>query len=136
MLRDAVPLPVFCLAEAPPPLHHLVLSAIAAVEPELHKELLRNVLVTGGLACLPGLPERFEEELRVAATRSVVPSIAGQAHRLAVLCGSLHERRNGVWLGASVLGSMTSHTDVWMSRAEYDEHGAALIGRKGMQHTW
>ena len=40
-----------------------------------------------------------------------------------------------VWLGASILGSMGVHHEIWMSRAEYDEHGAQLITRKGMQFT-
>ena len=43
------------------------MSALTSVEAELHKELLRNVILTGGVACLPGLPERFDEELRTAA---------------------------------------------------------------------
>ena len=41
-------------------------------------------------------------------------------------------------LGGSILGSMGTHTQTWMSRTEYDDHGAALIHRKGMdtQEFW
>ena len=112
------------------------LGAIQAAEPETHKELLRHVVVTGGLACMPGLAERFEDELRVAAASSLVPTIAQLAHRVSVTSGAAHDRRHGVWLGASILGSLSSHHELWMSRAEYLEHGPSLIGRKGMQYAW
>jgi actin-related protein len=120
----------------PPPLHGLVLGAIGAAEAELHKELLRSVVVTGHVACLAGVAERFEHELAAATRAASTPSIAQQAHRLTIFIGSTHERRHGAWLGASILGSLTSHHEMWMSRAEYDEFGAALITRKGMQFAW
>ena len=59
------------------------------------------------------------------------PSISSQAHRLGLL-GAPHERLHAAWLGGSILASMGTHTQIWMSRAEYDDHGAGLIARKGM----
>jgi len=43
---------------------------------------------------------------------------------------NLVERRFSVWLGGSILGSLGSFHQMWMSKAEYDEHGPALIHRK------
>ena len=60
----------------------------------------------------------------ITAPPQAVASIAQQAHRLTIFIGSTHERRNGAWLGASILGSLGSHHEMWMSRAEYDEYGA------------
>ena len=117
------------------PLQALLLGAIERVEPDYHKELLRSVVVTGGVACLPGVPERLDAEIAAAARVSALPTIAQVAHRLTMYIGSTHERRVGPWLGASILGSLASHQELWMSRAEYDEHGAPLIGRKGMQYN-
>jgi actin-related protein 4 len=102
----------------------------------MHKELLRNVLLVGGLACLEGLPERLEGELLRAAQTSEVASIRNYSNKLGLLVGTTQERRHGAWMGASILGSMGSHHELWMSRAEYDEYGAQLIGRKGMQYAW
>ena len=110
----------------------LAMKSIGALDPELHKEQVRNIVVIGGLACLSGLPERLEQELMRAAQTSPVPSIAYQAHRLALLVGTAHDRSNGVWNGASMLGSMATHSEMWMSKAEYEEHGAPLISRKGV----
>ncbi len=119
------------------PIWHLTLASVLATEAEWHKELVRNVVLTGGASLLPGLPERLELELR-QAMRNVskvagheVPSISSQAHRLGLL-GAPHERLHAAWLGGSILASMGTHTQIWMSRAEYDDHGAGLIARKGM----
>jgi len=114
------------------PLDSLVLNAVAALEPEQHKELLRNVVLTGGASCLAGLPERLEAALRLKASHAKgMPSIANQANRITIHTAPLPERRNGAWLGGSILASMASHTEFWMSRAEYDEHGASLAAQKG-----
>jgi actin-related protein len=110
----------------------LAMRSINGLEPEMHKEAIRNVVVIGGLSCLAGLPERLEQELMRSASTSPVMSIAHQAHRLALLVGTTQDRRNGVWNGASMLGSMASHQEMWMSKAEYEEYGAPLISRKGM----
>jgi len=117
-------------------LQSLVLSTLSGMDPDYHKELIRNVVLTGGGSCLSGLPERFENELRVMARNSDALSISNQAHRLAVLSGTVSERKYGTWTGGSILGSMGSHTQLWMSRAEYDEHGAALISKKGLNYVW
>jgi actin-like protein 6A len=40
------------------------------------------------------------------------------------------ERRFSVWIGGSILGSLGSFQQLWMSKQEYDEMGAAGIQRK------
>ena len=96
---------------------------------------MRNMVLTGGGSCLPGVAERIEAELKLAARRMTsFPTITSQAHRIVLLSGNTPaERRHGAWLGGSILGSMRTQHEVWMSRAEYEEHGSALIHRKGMR---
>ena len=40
------------------------------------------------------------------------------------------ERRFAVWIGGSILASLGSFQQMWLSRAEYDEHGKSLIHRR------
>lgn len=40
------------------------------------------------------------------------------------------ERRFGSWIGGSILGSLASFQQLWMTRKEYEELGAAAIERK------
>ena len=96
---------------------------------------MRNMVLTGGGSCLAGVAERIEAELKVAARNvSLPPTITSQAHRIVLLSGNTpSERKHGAWLGGSILGSMRTQHELWMSRAEYEEQGSALIHRKGMR---
>ncbi len=40
------------------------------------------------------------------------------------------ERKYSVWIGGSILGSLTTFSEQWISRAEYDECGASIVHRK------
>ena len=114
------------------PLPALVLNAVNVADSDAHRELLRNVVLTGGGSCLPGLVERLEVELRTLALRCQgVPSILQYAGRVAVNAPPPAERRYGAWLGGSILASMSGNHALWMSKAEYDEFGASLLARKG-----
>ena len=75
-------------------------------------------------------------ELSRAMHASRAPTISQIAHRLAIYVGSATDRKNGPWLGSSILASLPSHHELWTARAEYDEHGANIVNRKGMQFGW
>ena len=47
-----------------------------------------------------------------------------------VMAPSAAERRFSVWIGGSILASLGTFQQMWMSKAEYEEHGANLILRK------
>ena len=74
--------------------------------------------------------------MRKAAATTSVASIANLAHRFTLLNASVPDRKHGVWLGGSILGSLSSHHEIWLSKAEYYEHGASIACRKGMQYAW
>ena len=40
------------------------------------------------------------------------------------------ERKYSVWIGGSILASLSTFTDMWITREEYDECGAAIVHRK------
>ena len=40
------------------------------------------------------------------------------------------DRATSAWLGGSIVASLGSFHDMWVSRAEYDEVGAAVVHRK------
>jgi actin-like protein 6A len=42
----------------------------------------------------------------------------------------LVERKFSVFIGGSILASLGSFQQMWMSKAEYEEQGAALIHRR------
>ena len=40
------------------------------------------------------------------------------------------ERKYSVWIGGSILSSLSSFSQMWISKAEYDESGPQIIHRK------
>lgn len=46
--------------------------------------------------------------------------------RVKVSSGKGEERSNASWIGGSILTSLGSFQQLWLSKAEYDEYGSTL----------
>ena len=125
MPMDLPPGSVADLLTASATMRGLPASAIEVVnhcDLDLRRELLSGVVLTGGGSLFGGLKERLERELSASAPAQLRCKVLASA--------STAERRYGVWLGGSILASLGSFQQLWMSKAEYEEHGAGLINRK------
>ena len=40
------------------------------------------------------------------------------------------ERKYSVWIGGSILASLHTFQQMWISKAEYDESGPSIVDRK------
>ena len=40
------------------------------------------------------------------------------------------EREHSVWIGGSILASLTTFQGMWVTKEEYDESGPSVVGRK------
>ena len=40
------------------------------------------------------------------------------------------ERKYSVWIGGSILGSLSTFSNMWISKQEYDESGPGIVHRK------
>ena len=96
-------------------------SAVMSCEPDVRRDLVGNIIFTGGASGLPGLLERL--------TREFVP-LAPVGTKPRWLSASREERALGTWLGGSILGSLSGFPELWFSKAEYAEHGAKMVHRK------
>ena len=66
-----------------------------------------------------GIAERLKQELEALAP-------AGSEIRIV----ATPDRKYAVWKGASTLASLSSFGSSWISKSEYDEHGASIVHRK------
>ena len=66
-----------------------------------------------------GLADRLKNEIEALAS-------AGAGIRII----ASHDRKYAVWKGASTLASLSSFGASWISRDEYEEHGAGIVHRK------
>ena len=99
-----------------------VMASLGSVDVDLRKELLASIVLTGGGSMLPNIRERLEREVSALA-----PGVA----KVKVISSLTSvERRFSTWIGGSILASLGSFQQMWMSKEEYEEHGASLIHRK------
>ena len=102
-------------------------------------QLLGNAILCGGGSCLPTsvlstatgvfygntMPERILQECEAISIHAHTPN-----WRVKVLSPGISERAICSWLGASILGSLGSFHDMWIPKAEDEEHGAAIVNMK------
>ncbi|KAK2976496.1 hypothetical protein RJ640_001041, partial [Escallonia rubra] len=102
-----------------------ILVRVLLLDLRLCSLLLRRTVLAklaGGTASMQQLKERLEKDLLEESP---------QAARVKVLAsGNATERRFSVWIGGSILASLGSFQQMWFSKSEYEEHGAAYIQRK------
>lgn len=83
--------------------------------------LLANVIVTGAGSLIEKLPERLQGDLQ-----SLYPN-----PRVRVIANSNSvERKYGAWIGGSVLGSLGTFHQMWISREEYKEYGPGIVEKR------
>ena len=96
-------------------------AALAAVDVDIRPHLLANVVVTGGTSLISGFTDRLSQEL--------IAAFPGTRVRIQAP-GNLAERRFGSWIGGSILASLGTFHQMWISKREYDEHGAGIIEKR------
>ncbi|KAN0064125.1 Actin-related protein 4 [Thecaphora frezii] len=99
-------------------LTQMVLNAVNASDVDSRPALFGNVVVVGAGSFLPGLTDRLSYELGVAAPNQKIKIHAP---------GNATERRHSSWLGGSILASLGTFHQLWISKQEYDEHGPAVV---------
>lgn len=102
-------------------LSQLLHSSISSVDPDIRAHLLNNVVLTGGSSLIPGLGDRLTNEIQTIAPGSKVRIYAP---------GNTVERKCGGWLGGSILSSLGTFHQMWVSRAEYNEVGANIVEKR------
>ena len=56
------------------------------------------------------------------------PALAPSTMKIKVVAPP--ERKYSVWIGGSILSSLSTFQSMWISKAEYDESGPAIVHRK------
>jgi actin-related protein 4 len=99
----------------------VIRRAVDAVDVDARPTLLNNVIITGAGSLIEKLPERIQSDLALKYPNPKVRVIANT---------STAERRFGSWIGGSVLGSLGTFHQMWISKQEYDEFGASIVDKR------
>ncbi|CDS35954.1 actin 6a [Echinococcus multilocularis] len=101
---------------------HIVSSSISLCDIDIRPNLYNNIVVVGGTSLIVGFTDRLQRDLGLKTPSSM---------RLKVnFPSSLMERRFSNWVGGSILGSLGTFQQMWISRHEYEEFGKSIIEKK------
>ena len=67
----------------------------------------------------PGLADRMQKEMTALAPGGMRVKIIAPP-----------ERKYSVWIGGSILASLSTFQQMWVSKQEYDESGPSIVHRK------
>lgn len=100
----------------------LVTTSVGMCDIDLRPALYGTVIVTGGNTLVTGLTDRLQLDL----SSRTPPNM-----RLKIIHTSQPaERRFGAWIGGSILASLGTFQQMWISKQEYEEVGKAQVDRK------
>jgi len=102
-----------------PGIHDTTFSSIMKCDVDIRKDLYNNVVLSGGTTMFAGIGERMTKELTALAPSTM---------RIKVIAPP--ERKYSVWIGGSILTSLSTFQQMWISKAEYDESGPGIVHRK------
>ncbi|XP_041478471.1 actin-like isoform X2 [Lytechinus variegatus] len=85
-------------------------------DPDTRRTLYENVIITGGNSMHRGFGERVKREL---VNRGV------PRETLKVICPP--ERRKSVWIGGSILASLSNYRGMWITKKDYQEYGPTVV---------
>jgi len=99
--------------------HKLTFQSIMKCDVDIRKDLYNNIVMSGGTTMFNGIAERMQKEIKALAPDSMTIKIIAPP-----------ERKYSVWIGGSILSSLSTFEEMWISKAEYDEAGPSIVHRK------
>ena len=94
-------------------------ESIMKSDVDIRRDLYKNIVLAGGNNMFRNIGVRLFEEVEELAPASTEVKI------LAPL-----ERKYSVWIGGSILSSMSTFQEMWISKDEYDDSGLSIVHRK------
>merc|ERR1711992_244184 len=100
-------------------IHDCTFQTIMKCDVDIRKDLYANIVLSGGTTMFPGIGERMTKELTALAPSTMKIKVVAPP-----------ERKFSVWIGGSILSSLSTFQQMWISKGEYDESGPTIVHRK------
>ncbi|KAF6122890.1 actin beta like 2 [Phyllostomus discolor] len=100
-------------------IHEAAFNSIMKCDVDIRKDLYANTVLSGGSTMFPGIADRMQREVAALAPGSMKIKIIAPP-----------ERKYSVWIGGSILASLSTFQQMWISKQEYDEAGPPIVHRK------
>merc|ERR1712210_130454 len=99
--------------------HETTYNSIMKCDVDIRKDLYANTVMSGGTTMYPGIADRMQKEITALAPSTIKIKIIAPP-----------ERKYSVWIGGSILASLSTFQQMWISKQEYDECGPSIVHRK------
>ncbi|KAK2702289.1 hypothetical protein QYM36_019099 [Artemia franciscana] len=100
-------------------IHETTYKSIMKCDVDIRKDLCSSIVLSGGSTMYPSIADRIQKE---------ITALAPSAMKIKVIAPP--ERKYSVWIGGSILASLSTFEDMWISKQEYDESGSSIVHRK------
>jgi actin-related protein len=100
-------------------IHDTTFQSIMKTDVDIRKDLYSNIVLSGGTTMFTGIGERMTKELTALAPSTMKIKVVAPP-----------ERKYSVWIGGSILSSLSTFQQMWISKGEYDESGPTIVHRK------
>lgn len=94
-------------------------DSVMKCDVEVRRDMFANIILAGGSTLFEGMAERMWQEMHQLAPTNNKTKVLAPA-----------ERMYSVWLGGSILASLSTFQTMWITKQEYDECGPQIIHRK------
>ncbi|KAL7116857.1 hypothetical protein ACP275_03G032500 [Erythranthe tilingii] len=100
-------------------IHEAIHKSIVKCNVDVRKGLCGNVMLSGGSTMFPGIADRLCKEIAAFSPSSVKIKVVASP-----------DRKCNVWIGGSILASLSTFQQMWILKGEYEEFGRAIVHRK------
>jgi actin-related protein len=99
--------------------HQTTFNSIMKTDVDIRRDLYANIVLSGGTTMFDGLQDRMVKEVTALAPAQVKIKVVAPP-----------ERKYSVWIGGSILSSLSTFQTMWIKKEEYDEAGPGIVHRK------
>jgi len=100
-------------------IHDTTFQSIMKCDVDIRKDLYGNIVLSGGTTMYEGIGERMTKEVVALSPSTMKINVVAPP-----------ERKYSVWIGGSILSSLSTFQQMWITKDEYDESGPSIVHRK------
>jgi len=100
-------------------IHETTYNSIMKCDVDIRKDLYANTVIAGIGSTFPGLADRMKKE---------VGALAPPTMKIKIIAPP--ERKDSAWIGGSIIASLSTFKQMWISKQEYNESGPSIVHRK------
>ena len=100
-------------------IHETTYNSIMKCDVDIRKDLYANTVLSGGSTMYDGIGDRIHKD---------IVALAPPTMKIKIIAAP--ERKYSVWIGGSILASLSTFQEMWISKQEYDESGPSIVHSK------